>query len=433
MAVDPEKYENLRARLKTAVDFAPIDDSRKEAVQEILFEQLVGDLDTLIEDSRPPRLYIFGRSGAGKSSLINALANKPVADVGAVAPETVESKKYHIQFPDRYANWDVVDSRGLFESIPADADVPGGTVEAIEQDIRQYDPDIAVHVMTPDQVRAGRQDFEAMEDLQDNLAGGLPPVLYCLNKIDSHLAPGGDWPPEENDDLASTITDNLDFVASVLNEDTREPFDRTKPVRGYTFYSRDEMEQTEPDEIEKLDNIGVFPTYLKEEPYWNVETLAELMGDCLPEEAVLQFAQAQRRDKLTRKIARRQTKKASGIGGTIAGTDISGFSDIFVLTGLQIYLVMLIGSFSCREFSIDTAREYFAEFGAIGASGLVFRKLAGTLAGVFPGPGQAVNAAVAGAGTYAIGRSAETYYFEGRYKDPEKFMAEGKRVVQDLR
>lgn len=74
----------------------------------------------------------------------------------------MESEQYHIQFPERYANWDVVDSRGLFETVPADGDIPGGTVDAIQKDLETYRPDIVIHVMTPDQVRAGKQDFDAV-------------------------------------------------------------------------------------------------------------------------------------------------------------------------------------------------------------------------------------------------------------------------------
>ncbi len=38
----------------------------------------------------------MGRSGVGKSSLINALANKEVAKVDSVEPTTVKSTPYHI-------------------------------------------------------------------------------------------------------------------------------------------------------------------------------------------------------------------------------------------------------------------------------------------------------------------------------------------------
>lgn len=419
MAIDPARFDDARDFIRAVVDYAPVDPANKQAVEEALFTHLVGELEPYIDDSRPPQLYIFGRSGAGKSSLINALAREEVASVGAVRPETENSERYTIEFSDRYATWEVVDSRGLFESVPANEEIPGGTVEAIAKDIEEYRPDILVHVMTPGQARAGKHDFEAVEELGERIPGGLPPLVYCINQVDTQLPRDEPLDPEENDEFADYLVELLDFVAKDLLEEPRpRPFDRKQEYRGYVFDSKD--------------HVGVFPTYAMQEPYWNVDTLSELMCEHLPQEAVLQFAQAQRRDHLMRSMARRQTRRLSGIAATIGGADSTGVSDIVLLTPLQVGLVVLIGSLSCEEFSVATAHEYFAELGAVGSAGLGLRKLAGTLAGVIPGPGQAVNAGIAFTGTYAIGRSAEAYFFDDEFTPPKEYMSVARDRLSDM-
>jgi uncharacterized protein (DUF697 family) len=419
MAIDPARFDNAREFIREVVDYAPVDQASKHAVEETLIEHLIGDLEPFIDESRPPRLYIFGRSGAGKSSLINALAKKEVASVGAIRPETEDSEKYEIQFSDRYATWDVVDSRGLFESIPANEEVPGGTVDAIAKDVQEYRPDILIHVMTPGQARAGKHDFEAVERLEERIPGGLPPLLYCINQVDNWLPPGHSVDPDQNDEFADHLIELLDFVAEdLLGEVNHRPFDYKHEYRGYVFDSER--------------HVGVFPTYAMQDPYWNVDTLSELMCEYLPEEAVLQFAQAQRRDRLMRSIARRQTNRLAATAAVLGGADSTGVSDILLLTPLQVGLVVIIGSLSCEEFSVSTAHEYFAELGAVGSAGLGLRKLAGAVAGVVPGPGQVVNAGIAFAGTYAVGRSAEAYFFDDEFTQPKEYMSAAKDRFGDI-
>lgn len=416
MALDPAKFQAFRGRVDAFAENVPAGAAGSQAMMELLLGEAFAELAEIVEQSRPPRLYVFGRSGAGKSSLINALANQEVTPVGAVEPTTLDSQVHHVSFEDRYASWDVVDSRGLFESVPPEGGVPADTVAFLREDLRTYRPDVLVHVMTPEQVRAGADDFAVVERLREELGGLFPPVVYCLNKVDTHAGPGADWPPEDNPALAGEIKTNLDFVARVLEEPTHAPFEPESPIRGYEFESEA--------------HVGVVPTYLRERPYWNVETLAWLVGDHLPDSARLQFAQAQRREALMRRMARSATNRVATSAAGVGLTPSPG-ADLAVLTPMQLGLVGIIGAYSCRDLTWECVQEYLAAMGWTALGGVAAREVARSLVQLVPGAGQAISAGVAGGTTWAIGRSAEAYFFDDRVVEPGELVEEGRARYRD--
>lgn len=311
----------------------------------------------------------------------------------------------------------MIDSRGLFETVSPDGDVPADTVTLMQQDLEKYRPDILFHVMSPDHVRAGNEDFKAISNIRSELQGVFPPVVYCLNKIDTHLSPGDPWPPEENPALAGDIVENLNFVQQAIETQqgitiSKSAFKDGQPLYGYEFDSDE--------------HVGVVPLYLKEpEDYWNIHALSWLVGDFLPDDARLQFLQAQQREQLMRQLARDYINRFSVIAGGV-GAAPAVFADIAILTPLQLLLVALVGSFSCRELDRTLIQDWLAAMGPTVVAGFGARELFRTLSQVVPVVGTTFSTAVAAGTTYAIGRSAEEFFFNDKVVKPSEFMSEGK-------
>lgn len=334
----------------------------------------------------------------------------------------MESELHAVTFPERHSDWDIVDSRGLFESVTPDGDLPADTIQFMKDDIDEYRPDILLHVMTPDQVRGGEDDFEVLQDLKKELGDMLPPIVFVVNKVDSHMTPGDEWPPENNPQLSNFIQRKLDqtsdIVSKVVSDDDfdHKQFDKENPLKGYQFDS------------EKF--VGVVPVYAKEEPFWNINTLSWFIGDFLPEDARLQFFQAQERASIMRNVAKDVRKTFSISAATIGGVP-SPYSDTVPITALQYVQIALIAGFSCRSPNIGNVKEFVASLGLLTGAAITLRKLARGMIQLVPVGGQVVSAGVAGAGTYAMGKSAEKYFFDDVVEEPKHFMQKGKEIYSE--
>ena len=87
-------------------------------------------------------------------------------------------------------------------------------------------------------------------------------------------------------------------------------------------------------------------------------------------------------------------------------------ADFPLLTGVQLTMVGGIAYVSGRELSAKAAAEFVGALGANFGLGLALREGSRALLKFFPVFGNAISGAIAGAGTYALGKAATAYFIE---------------------
>lgn len=416
MAIDRNKAKKLLDEISAFFDEITGKIPNKEIrdlLRKNILRSIIVEIEEVIIKSRAPVMYLIGRSGHGKSSLVNALANRDVAEVGATKPTTPKSTSYTVTFEETYSTWEIIDSRGLFETTsPKDAS-PQNALDYVKKDIEKYKPDVILHVISAPEVRALENDFKAFEDISKTIKksiGVVPPTIIVLNRIDTLENPR-EWPPEKSAREAWLIKELLDYMTLDILKQKVEKIDLNFPIKGYKIFDSN--------------YIGIIPVCSLEDNLWNIETLSMFIGEYLPKSALLDFYQAQKRKGLLRKISTLLIKRFSRIAAPIGSLSIP-IADIVILTPLQMLMIALIGGLSCRSFSKETIHEFLVAEGINIGTGVGLRKVAQQLVKLIPAGGPVVSGAIASVGTYCIGKSAEAYFFSGEKRKPEEFSKEWK-------
>jgi uncharacterized protein (DUF697 family) len=133
----------------------------------------------------------------------------------------------------------------------------------------------------------------------------------------------------------------------------------------------------------------------------------------LPMVARLEFARFAMAKAAQVEIAESLLKSFSALCGLI-GVQPIPLADLPILTAIQSTMVSLIVYVSGRQVSPKLLAEFATAVGINVGAGFLFREATRAVVKVVPIWGNAVSGAVAGAGTYAIGRAAIAYFIEER-------------------
>ncbi|MDG5775151.1 GTPase domain-containing protein [Haloarculaceae archaeon H-GB1-1] len=433
MPMGPARYKGFSEILQELVDSSNTKGEPKFD-GELLSRLLVSDPAPAMIEKAPPRAYVFGRSGAGKSSLINALADNAAATIGDVGPTTERSMVYEVSPKSSERTWEIVDSRGLFESVPAGEKQLSDPSNILEREIKQYRPDFLIHVITPQGLRAGRNEFATLEDVNTTLVGGLPPILCCLTQVDNHRPPTAAWPPASESKVSDKLNNSFDFLKTVISDTGLGPDEDISSTPVYENAThRGALYDTSR-------YVGVVPVYTKESPYWNVATVTRVLSSHISGTEGSRSIRDRRHHRSARQRARRQTAVVATavdrfpIQAALNATDTS-------VEILQRYLVFLIGAFQTVGSSVRNTMEYFDAVGSevlstqdtVSGPELSSRTPLSVAKGLSEQLETAVSETIRNQSyqTYKIGRSAECYFFDNRIVHPDSFDMAAQRQHND--
>lgn len=429
-----QRMQNMKKFYIKAGDLIDkLPDAIPEKTRVMLKDTILGDkeLKSLMEgiDShRPPRIFLVGRTGVGKSSLINALCGSYVAPVSDTRSCTENAQEYKCMDGDRVL-MEILDTRGIAESESLNTEI--SAEEMLINQINEFSPDVAIMMLNcthRDDVNSDVSFLKKLVKSYSEINSMRLPVVVVVNKSDEMAPTRFKVPTEYPQNKISKIQEVVQYYKGIIVKNGLK-IDDIIAVSSLIDWQTPDGTEVDVEYIDNLPKNDIDNLQIGFDGRYNIEELLDILeGAILDFEAQMGLRMAARLTEVVHRLARHLNKIFSGISATVALTPIP-ISDIYVLLIIQSILVSLIASLSGRDISLDTAKEFIFSISGVAGAGFVFRVVAQQaskfLNGVWPGAGSAVSSGIAALGTSAIGKAAIAYYID------DQDMEEAKKVKQE--
>lgn len=423
-----QRMQNMKKFYIKAGDLIDkLPDAIPEKTRTMLKDTILGDAELKnlmegIDSHRPPRIFLIGRTGVGKSSLINALCGSYVAAVSDTKSCTENAQVYKCMDGDRVL-MEILDTRGIAESESLNTEI--SAEDMLINQVNEFSPDVAIMMLNCTH-RDDVNDVSFLKKLAKSYAdinSMRLPVVVVVNKSDEMAPTRFKTPSEYPQNKIAKIQDVVQYYKGIIVKNGLKIDDIIAVSSLIDWQTPDGMEI----DVECIDNLpknDIDNLQIAFDGRYNIDKLLDILEEAILDfEAQMGLRMAARLTEVVHRLARHLNTIFSGISGTVALTPIP-VSDIYVLLIIQSVLVCLIASLSGRDISLDTGKEFILSMGGIAGAGYVFRLVAQQaskfLNAVWPGSGSAVSSGIAALGTSAIGKAAIAYYIDGQDIDEAK-------------
>jgi len=395
-------------------------DSIPAKTRNMIKDAILGDEELIelmegVDNHRPPRIFLIGRTGVGKSSLINALCGSYKAVVSDIRSCTGNTSMYQIMDGDRVL-MEVCDTRGIAESESLNDKI--SAEDMLINEINEFSPDVAILMLScthRDDVNSDVSFLKKLSKSYSEINNMRLPIVAVVNKCDEMAPSRFKDPKEYPQNKIDKINEVVQYYKGIIVNNNLK-IDNIIPVSSLIDWQTPDGDEVSVEEIPYLPISDQDNLQIAFDGRYRIGDLLDILEEAIQDfEAKMGLRMAARLKEVVHRLAKHLTTTFSGISATVAITPIP-VSDIYILLIIQSFLVALIASLGGRDVSIETGKEFIFGIGGVAGAGYTFRlaaqqitKLANVL---LPGAGSAISSGIAAAGTNAIGKAAISYFID---------------------